>query len=119
MKNIYGALGAVALVLGVTPIAIAEPGDEARDYAIDVKGEVLPVSLGELDYPYKAAERGKSGECVISLEVSHAGTAGSYNVKACSDNAFRKAADEFAATLAYPTSSAGQQHELLVSWTTE
>lgn len=119
MKNIYGALSAVALVLGVTPIAMAEPGVEARDYAIDIKGEVLPVSLGELEYPYKAANRGKSGECVISLEVSHAGTAGRYNVETCSDNAFRKAADEFAATLEYPVSNAGQQHELLVSWSTD
>ncbi len=121
MKKMVGAVSAFALAIGVTPIAMAQTttADEARSYVIDVKGEILPVSLGDLSYPYRAASRGTPGSCDIVLQVSEAGSADSYNVQSCSDSAFVAAADAFADTLAFESARAGETHELTVVWSME
>lgn len=118
MKKTGTALGALALVVGVMPAAMAQTAQEdARDYVIEVQGTALPTSLGELDYPYNAARLGRTGKCAIRLEVSETGTARNFDVKSCSHAGFERAASKFAETLEYPPSSRGQAHDLVVSWT--
>lgn len=121
MKKILGVLGTLALVVGVMPTATADLGvqSDAQDFAINVIGTELPVSIGQLDYPYMAADRGLSGECSIKLKVAETGSADTYDVTSCSNMSFKRAAEEFARTLSYDPSDASEIHELTVSWTTD
>lgn len=121
MKKHIAALGAFAFVIGAMPIAKAQPNDtdKVRDIVIDVKGEVLPTDLGQLEYPYNAASKGRTGKCSIKLTVSEAGNAGNYAVESCSHASFRRAAALFAETLEYPRSSEGETHDLVVTWSVE
>ena len=120
MKKILGVLGTFALVASVTPVAMAGNSDRdgAKDIAIDVKGTTLPASLGSLEYPYTAADRGLSGECEIQLQVAETGTASDHKVVSCSNAAFLRAAKSFAETLKFDPQDGGETHELLVSWST-
>ena len=121
MKTIQGALGALALVLGVMPTAMAGTGEQqaAQDFAINVTGDALPASLGTLEYPYNAADRGRSGECEIRVEVAESGEAKEFNVLSCSHASFRGAAKTFAESLSYQPADQGEVHDLVVSWSTE
>jgi outer membrane biosynthesis protein TonB len=121
MKTFFGTISALSLVIGFAPVAMADLGvrTDAQDFAINVIGTELPVSVGQLDYPYKAADRGISGECSIRLQVAESGSAGSYDVTSCSNVSFRRAAEEFARTLSYEPDDATEVHELTVSWTTD
>ena len=121
MKKQFGVLATLALVAGVTPAAMAELGsqDDGKDVAIDVKGVTLPVSLGSLEYPYTAAERGLSGECAIRMSVSERGEARNHEVLSCSDRSFRDAAETFAETLRFDPADGGETRELFISWSTD
>ena len=118
MKKLVGVLGTLALVVSVMPTATAEQGVEenARDLTIDVTGTAVPASLGELIYPYYAAERGMAGECSMELSVDEAGEATSYQIRECSHATFRRAAESFARTLNYAPAEAASTQELTVSW---
>lgn len=121
MKNIQKALGALAIFISVTPMAIAEPrgSDAVREFAIAVKGEAVPASLGSLDYPFLAVSKGRSGECAIRLEVARTGEAKDFDIMSCSHVTFQREAEQFAETLSFSPSSEEQTHELIVSWSTD
>ena len=118
MKKLVGVLGTLALVVSVMPTATAEQGvvEDARDLTIDVSGTAVPSSLGELSYPYYAAERGMAGECSLELNVDASGEATSYQIRDCSHATFRRAAESFARTLNYAPATADTTQELTVSW---
>jgi len=120
MMKLYIALGALATAVCVTPIAGAEPGDknDARNYTIDVKGDVLPSQLGDLEYPYRAADRGVSGECQIKVEVAENGKTKAYDVTNCSNALFQRAAAAFAKSSKFDTPNSDAEHTLTVSWNT-
>ena len=63
-------LAASVMALGLSNAAFADLYvDDAMSYSIDVAGTELPVTLGSLDYPYLAAERGIAGECELALTL--------------------------------------------------
>ncbi len=119
MEKIYKALGALALTVGVMQTAMAEPGDDkgVRTYTIDVKGDTLPTDVGELEFPYNAADRGLSGECRIKLEVGETGKAKAYDVTSCSNAVFQRAAAAFAKSASFDSTAESEQ-EVVVSWKT-
>lgn len=118
MENTYKALGALVLSLSVMPIAMADPGGDkaARNYTIDVKGETLPTKMGDLEYPYTAADRGLSGECHIRLQVNNAGNTQTYDITSCSNAVFKRAAAEFAKSARFGPTEVNNEHKLVVSW---
>ena len=119
MKNTLKAvLVTTAVSVSVMPTAFADTTPPAKDFTIDVSGSELPVSLGALDYPYVAADRGISGECDVEVELAPTGDVSSFAVQACSNAAFERAAEDFARTLSYDAETAGTTQKLTVSWQT-
>ncbi|MAI91402.1 energy transducer TonB [Ponticaulis sp.] len=118
MNKLVGVLGTLALVVSVMPTATAEldVASDARDLTIDVTGPELPVTLGSLDYPFYAAERGMAGQCSVELNVNADGSAASYNVSECSHATFRRAAESFARSANFAPGANEEVHELTISW---
>jgi len=117
---IKSVLVTMAASVSVMPTAMAETNatPAAKDFVIDVSGSELPVSLGALDYPYLAADRGISGECDLQVELAPTGDVSSFAVESCSNAAFERAAEDFARTLSYDAQESGKVHQLNVSWRT-
>lgn len=110
-------LAASVMALGLSHAAFADLYvDDAMSYSIDVAGTELPVTLGSLDYPYRAAERGLAGECQLALTLGADGKATDYSVQSCTHNAFASEAAEFAKSLAYDRAAASEAQELTISW---
>lgn len=114
-------LVATAFAFALTPVAFSDDGVEesARSYTIDVTGDVLPASLGDLGYPYRAAEDGLAGVCEVELVVGETGMAQNYTVASCSDDAFQGAATSFAETLSFDENASDSVQSLTVAWNIE
>ena len=121
MIKLMTALGASVVVLGVTPIATAEPGEnlDARSYVIDVTGNELPAALGKLEYPTAAISKSREGQCELSMRLAPDGATESHHVVGCSHPSFSKAARVFAETLNFDPTLAGTEQNLTVSWNVE
>ena len=114
-------LVATAFAFSLAPVAFADLDavEAPRSFTIDVTGGDLPVSLGDLAYPYNAAENGLAGVCEVELVVGETGKAEDYKVQSCSNEAFEEAATSFAETLSYGEAATDSTQSLTIAWNIE
>lgn len=92
MKLIHAIvwLGAASLL----PSALAqEPASkEALPFSITIRSDVTPISHAAYRYPAYAGVERLEGSCDVAFAISPAGKADNVEVRACTSNAFRRAA---------------------------
>ena len=104
MKLSHITIGLVAM--SVTPFASAfaqspTPDAAGRDYAIRIVAAASPAAPDAVRYPVRAASRGLSGDCSLTLDVAATGEARNVRLLACSSALFEREVKRAASQLRF------------------
>ena len=117
MKLIHAILGLGAASLLPSALAQEPVSKEALPFTITIRSDVTPISHEAYRYPVHAGVDRLEGSCEVAFAISTAGKADAIDVRACTSNAFRRAAKSAIERMSFaPREAAIDGVRMTIAW---